>query len=130
MLTEMMPGFIWIGFYHADKKNRNLILSARGGRDYGDEIIPFGNGPIGRTAVTHQVFLTDTAPTDNHRRRYGVMCRVAVPLLVNGMLEGAIGVDSGKKDEYIEEEIFLIEDVGDIVADHIQALSNRSLDNG
>jgi PAS domain S-box-containing protein len=119
----------WIGFAEHDSQRsvRTVALSGRNteylsahGITWSDE--PHGRGPVGRCIRTGQIALSNDVDRDpgfepwrQNAERFGFKSVVALPLLCEGALIGALTIYASEPDAFYPEEMHLIEElVGDL----------------
>lgn len=127
IIRDMFSGIYWFGIFVADLPRHSLVLGGHSGPEPHSRTFPFGRYSEGRAAVTQRVIFMDHVPEDEskpglHTPRF----KLAVPVLIKGDFLGVLSADSSAEDGFLEEDIFIIEDAGDIIADLLKQAA-RSL---
>jgi putative methionine-R-sulfoxide reductase with GAF domain len=124
IIRNMIPGVFWFGIFAADLPRHSLVLGGCSGPEPYNRRFPFGRYTEGRAAVTQQVICLDHIPENESKPS---LCtgrfKLVVPVISKGKFFGVLSAHSSRKETFIEEEIFIIEDTGDIIADRLEQAS-------
>lgn len=144
LLTEVEDiKFVWIGLVEKGSFDVKPVAQAGFEEGYLSSIkvtwddTEYGNGPTGTAIKTGQPFVMRDIENDPRYSRWrknalkwGYASSIAVPLMYNGKVLGALNVYSGRKDAFGDEEIRFLKEVADDIAIGLKSrIMGKSLEN-
>ena len=144
LLTEVEDiKFVWIGLVEKGSFDVKPVAQAGFEEGYLSSIkvtwddTEYGNRPTGTAIKTGQPFVMRDIENDPRYSRWrknavkwGYASSIAVPLMYNGKVLGALNVYSGRKDAFGDEEIGFLKEVADDIAIGLKSrIMGKSLEN-
>ena len=119
-LYENFDHYNWIGIYIV--KGNDLILGPWRGKQATEHTkIPIGKGICGSAAASGKTEIIDDVNTD---KRYlscfvSTKSEIVVPIKKDGKVLGEIDIDSDKKNAFSKKDKIFLENLADILSEHI-----------